>query len=112
MPKSIKPPLPVSTTEWIPSVSIAELPVKADAINFVTAIKRFPMIAAKIAVFDSLSVVGSLSVISYIEPKKIAPCNASNDFNNFPVFDVSSNRLKTLTNLIFYFSELTFGKWK
>jgi hypothetical protein len=32
--------LPVSTTECIPSESIAELPVKYDAVNLVTAISR------------------------------------------------------------------------
>jgi hypothetical protein len=46
-------PLPVSTTEWMPSESIAELPVNAAATNFVVAIRRFPIIAAKIAVIDA-----------------------------------------------------------
>jgi hypothetical protein len=38
--------LPVSATEWIPSDSIAVLPVIADAPNFVTAITAFAIIAA------------------------------------------------------------------
>ena len=49
----ISNPLPVSTAEWMPSDNIAELPVKKAAVNFVAAIRRFPMIAAKIAVTDS-----------------------------------------------------------
>jgi hypothetical protein len=53
MPNSIKPPLPVSTSEWIPSESIAELPVKPAAINLVMAIVRFPGIAAMIDSLDS-----------------------------------------------------------
>jgi hypothetical protein len=39
----------------MPSDSIAELPVKKAAVNFVTAMRRFPMIAAKIAVNDSVA---------------------------------------------------------
>src|SRR5882672_7547334 len=38
----------------MPSESIAELPVTKAAINLVTAMARFPAIAAKIAVLDSL----------------------------------------------------------
>jgi hypothetical protein len=37
----------------MPSESIAELPVKAAATNFVAAMARLPAIAAKIAVLDS-----------------------------------------------------------
>ena len=43
----------VSTSEWIASDSMAELPEKAAAKNFVLAIARFPSIAATTAVFDS-----------------------------------------------------------
>jgi hypothetical protein len=42
----------------MPSVSIAELPVTAAATNLVTAINKLPMIAAKIAFFDSFSTGG------------------------------------------------------
>jgi hypothetical protein len=38
--------LPVSTSEWTPSDSIAELPVNAAAMNFVIAIRPLPTIAA------------------------------------------------------------------
>jgi len=63
----------------MPSVSIAELPVNADATNFVTAISRFPMIAAKIAVLDSFSAGGLTFAIHFIEPKKIAMRNTHGD---------------------------------
>src|SRR6476661_1840378 len=53
MPRSSKPPLPVSTSEWIPSESIAELPVKPAAMNFVIAIAKLPAIAAYTALLDS-----------------------------------------------------------
>jgi hypothetical protein len=46
-------PLPVSTIEWMPSESIAELPVIPATTNFVTAIPRFDAMAAYTAVFDS-----------------------------------------------------------
>jgi hypothetical protein len=39
--------------------SMAALPVKAEAANFVTAIARLPMIAAMIAVFDSEATASS-----------------------------------------------------
>ena len=45
--------MPVSTSEWIASDSIAELPEKYAAMNFVIAIARFAAMAAKIATFDS-----------------------------------------------------------
>ena len=45
--------MPVSTTEWMPSLIIAELPVMAPAMNLMTAIARFPMIAATTAFLDS-----------------------------------------------------------
>jgi hypothetical protein len=41
--------LPVSATEWIPSDSIAELPVTAAATNFATAITALAIIAATTA---------------------------------------------------------------
>ena len=53
MPTSRRMPLPVSTIEWIPSESIAELPVMPATTNFVTAIARFDAMAAYTAVFDS-----------------------------------------------------------
>ena len=46
MPSSIRAPLPVSTSEWIASLSIAELPVMAAAANFVAATSRLPTRAA------------------------------------------------------------------
>src|ERR1044072_3011978 len=46
-------PLPVSTIEWMPSESIAELPEKKAAVSLVAAIARLPAIAAKTAVLDS-----------------------------------------------------------
>src|SRR6266550_5455680 len=53
-PNSSSPPFPVSTNEWMPSESIAELPVKKAATNLVAAMARLPAIAAKIAVLDSV----------------------------------------------------------
>src|SRR5258708_35513706 len=53
-PRSSSPPFPVSTSEWMPSESMAELPVKKAATNLVAAMARLPAIAAKIAVLDSL----------------------------------------------------------
>jgi len=50
--KKHQSPLPVSTSEWIASESMAELPVKAAAKNLITAIARLPTIAATIAVVD------------------------------------------------------------
>ncbi len=38
--------MPVSTAEWMPSDSMAELPVSAAATNFVTAIRELPTRAA------------------------------------------------------------------
>ena len=38
--------LPLSTVEWIASLSIAALPVKPAAANFVAATRRLPMRAA------------------------------------------------------------------
>lgn len=46
MPQSRSKPFPVSTNEWTPSESIAELPVNAAAKNLVTAMARLPAIAA------------------------------------------------------------------
>ena len=43
----------MSTTEWMPSLIIAELPVMAPAMNLITAIARLPMIAATTAFLDS-----------------------------------------------------------
>ena len=43
----------MSTTEWMPSLIIAELPVMAPAMNLMTAIARLPMIAATTAFLDS-----------------------------------------------------------
>ena len=45
-PRSSRPWLPVSTTEWIASLNIAELPVAAAAANLVAAISEFPASAA------------------------------------------------------------------
>ena len=44
----------MSTSEWIASLNIAELPVNAAAANFVTAISEFPASAAKITFLDAL----------------------------------------------------------
>ena len=46
MPRSINLPLPVSTSEWMPSEIMAELPVNAAATNLVQAIAILPRIAA------------------------------------------------------------------
>ena len=43
----------MSTTEWMPSLIIAELPVMPPATNLMTAIARLPMIAATTAFLDS-----------------------------------------------------------
>jgi len=45
MPTSNSTPLPASTVEWIPSDSIAELPVMPAATNLVSAIAKFATIA-------------------------------------------------------------------
>ena len=42
----------MSTTEWIPSDNIAELPVMLAAINFVIEISALPISAAIIIFFD------------------------------------------------------------
>jgi hypothetical protein len=42
----------VSTIEWIPSDSIAELPVIKAAVNFVIAIRVLPISAAIITLVD------------------------------------------------------------
>src|SRR5258705_12950654 len=52
-PNKSNAPLPVSTSEWIPSDSIAELPENVAATNLVTATATFPMMAATIATLDS-----------------------------------------------------------
>ena len=43
----------MSTTEWMPSLIIAELPVMNPAMNLMIAIARLPMIAATTAFLDS-----------------------------------------------------------
>ncbi len=45
--------MPVSTSEWMPSEIIAELPVMAPAMNLITAMAALPMIAATTAFLDS-----------------------------------------------------------
>lgn len=42
----------MSTTEWMASDSMAELPLKAAATNFVAAIATFAPIAANIVLFE------------------------------------------------------------
>ena len=59
IPYSSSTPLPVSTTEWMPSLIIAELPVKAAATNLVAAMARLPTMAATTAFFDD----GSATVV-------------------------------------------------
>jgi hypothetical protein len=54
MPWSSNDPLPVSTSECIPSDIIAEEPVMAAATNLITAIARLPMTAATTATFEPL----------------------------------------------------------
>ena len=49
MPNNSNTSLLVSTTECMPSETIAELPVKAAAMNFVMAIRRFAPSAVYIA---------------------------------------------------------------
>ncbi len=46
MPHSSSPWLPVSTTECIASLSMAELPVMDEAMNLVTAMRKLPISAA------------------------------------------------------------------
>jgi len=53
MPYNIITWLPVSTTEWIASENIAELPVKAAATNLVIATIRLPVSAAMMTFLDS-----------------------------------------------------------
>ena len=50
---------PVSTTEWMPSDSIAELPVMAAATNLVTAISALPARAARMTGFDEAAMSDS-----------------------------------------------------
>ena len=45
MPTSSSTPLPVSTIEWMPSESIAELPVAAAPTNFIAAMATLAPIA-------------------------------------------------------------------
>ena len=52
--------MPVSTTEWMPSLIIAELPVMNPAMNLMTAIAMLPRIAAITAFLDSAAMAGSL----------------------------------------------------
>src|SRR5262252_9742423 len=52
-PTSSSSPSPVSTSEWMPSESIAELPVAAAPANFIAAMAAFAAIAPKTASFDS-----------------------------------------------------------
>src|SRR6187399_1148600 len=47
IPYRRSPPLPASTSEWIASESIAELPVAAAATNFEMAMARLPPTAAR-----------------------------------------------------------------
>src|SRR5450432_1176692 len=47
MPYSSSTSLTVSTSEWMPSLSIAELPVSTAAMNFVRAIARFAASATR-----------------------------------------------------------------
>ncbi|OPX63569.1 MAG: hypothetical protein A4E30_00606 [Methanomassiliicoccales archaeon PtaB.Bin215] len=56
-PRSSSTPFPVSTMEWIPSEIMAEEPVMAAAMNLTTAMARFPMMAATIAIREPLCVV-------------------------------------------------------
>jgi len=51
--------LPVSTSEWMPSDSMAELPVTPAATNLVTAMAKLPAIAAKMTVFDPVATMAS-----------------------------------------------------
>ena len=44
--------MPVSTTEWMASLNMAELPVMPEAINLVTAIRPLPARAAKMTLRD------------------------------------------------------------
>jgi hypothetical protein len=46
------PPLPVSTSEWMPSATIAELPVRPAATNLMIATMRLPTTAATTAILD------------------------------------------------------------
>ena len=48
----------MSTSEWMPSLIIAELPVMAPATNLIAAIATLPMIAATTAFFDSCAMGG------------------------------------------------------
>ena len=50
----MRAPLPVSTSEWIPSAIIAELPVTPAATNLTHAMARFPERAANAADVDSV----------------------------------------------------------
>lgn len=49
--------LPVSTSEWIPSDSMAELPVKAAAMNLVIAISVLPANAANMTFVEEPDIV-------------------------------------------------------
>src|SRR5450755_3366169 len=53
MPTRSRRPSPVSTVEWMPSESIAELPVAAAPTNFITAMARLAPMAPKTASRES-----------------------------------------------------------
>ena len=67
--------MPVSTSEWMPSEIIAELPVIAAAMNLMVAIARFPTIAAMIAFLDSAAMAASLH--GALAARKAAPCTGA-----------------------------------
>jgi len=52
MPINNRTWLPVSTTEWIPSESMAELPVRVAAPSLVMEIRVLPTKAAKMTFLD------------------------------------------------------------
>src|ERR1051326_6604292 len=54
LPSNSSAPLPVSTSEWTPSATIAALPVNVAATNLLAAIARVAAIAAQIAPLGSV----------------------------------------------------------
>ena len=53
----------MSTREWIPSESMAELPVISAAVNLVTAIRLFPTRAAQMTFFEAEDILNPVKTV-------------------------------------------------
>ena len=70
----------MSTTEWIPSDNIAELPVMLAAINFVMEISAFPISAAIIIYFDPEAIEKLEEYPGVVENKRSSSMTACDFF--------------------------------